>query len=1049
MSVSDREVAPAAPVELRRIALLELMPANMRRQVEAAFTPVQFDFGEVIVAEGDEADALFVITSGTARVVKAGDHGEEVELDALQSGAVLGERALVESRRRRTTTVRASSRVEALRLDRAVFDALVRSEPEVGRYADLHIRHHELRDFLRQHTAFADLPAEELRALLDGLVAKSAKAGELVIRQGEPSGAMYVIRHGRLRAHIDRDGIREHRAYLRRGDFFGEVSVLRGTDRTANVEAVSDCELWALEPELFARLLDEHPRFRQHIEQRASAYDYRRIANVPLDFAEELLPADAVGPVALSEEQPQPAATSHPTRDQIDIEIEDFGEFIRPGKRIRRFPVVLQVDEAGSAAASLAMICRYYGRKVSITRVREAIQTAADGASLQGIRRGAASLGLVVRTAKVSTRRLDDMPLPAMLHWANSHWVVVYAADAEQVWIADPAHGRRRLTRSELESTWSGYAAFFAPTEALMQAPEENLRLGWLLQFFKPHRRVLLTSVALAFLIAGGTMLIPVLSKVVVDRVIHTHDVRLLTMLVLVMFGALLLSVVVTIVQRMLLSRLAVHIDRASLDTLAGVLLALPMKYFHTRRTGDIARRLNGMQMVRDFLVTTGGQVLTAVAQVVIALAVMCTFSWRFALVYLITAVVLYGTLMRLNQTRLRPTFSTLEESWGKYQSRQIDAIQGIETIKSMGAEGSLRQRLLHQFDDVSEKIYRSNLTVMLFIGAVQTVSFVMLGLFLWLGALQVLHNHMTVGGLILFNSLVLITDQPIITLVVSWDQLQRTIVLLNRLNDILEQEPEQGGDRAGLTPVKSLSGHVQFRRLSFRYPGPAMTPILDEVDLEVQPGTRVAIVGRSGSGKTTLVKCLCGLLEPTGGTILYDNVDVTSLDLHQLRRHIGFVLQENHMFDATIAENIAFGTEQPDPEQVMWAARVANAAEFIERLPLAYETRIGESGLLLSGGQRQRVAIARAIYHRPPVLVFDEATSALDTESERAVKENLDQLLEGRTSFVIAHRLSTVSDADIIVVLEKGRFVERGTHDELMAREGLYYYLSSQQLAL
>jgi ABC-type bacteriocin/lantibiotic exporter with double-glycine peptidase domain len=311
------------------------------------------------------------------------------------------------------------------------------------------------------------------------------------------------------------------------------------------------------------------------------------------------------------------------------------------------------------------------------------------------------------------------------------------------------------------------------------------------------------------------------------------------------------------------------------------------------------------------------------------------------------------------------------------------------------------------------------------------------------------LDHQLTVGGLISFNALVLLTNQPIVTVVSSWDVLQHTVVLLGRLNDVLEQEPEQGADHSTLTPVKSISGHIQFRGLTFQYPGPAQTPVLDEIDFEVQPGTRVAIVGRSGSGKTTLIKCLCGLLEPTQGDILYDNRELSGLDLHDLRRQIGFVLQENHMFDATIAENIAFGTDQPDPEQVMWAARVANAATFIERLPLGYETRIGESGLLLSGGQRQRIAIARAVYHRPPVLVFDEATSALDTESERAVKENLDQLLRGRTSFVIAHRLSTVRDADIILVLENGRLAERGTHDELMAREGLYYYLCSQQLAM
>jgi ATP-binding cassette subfamily B protein len=210
-----------------------------------------------------------------------------------------------------------------------------------------------------------------------------------------------------------------------------------------------------------------------------------------------------------------------------------------------------------------------------------------------------------------------------------------------------------------------------------------------------------------------------------------------------------------------------------------------------------------------------------------------------------------------------------------------------------------------------------------------------------------------------------------------------------------------------------------------------------------------VAIVGRSGSGKTTLVKCLVGLLEPTGGAISFDGVEQKRLRYRDLRRQIGFVLQENYLFDDTIARNIAFGEEEADAERVAWAAKVANAHEFIERLPLGYDTRIGETGIALSGGQRQRIAIARALYNNPPILIFDEATSALDTESEKAVKENMDQLLKGRTSFVIAHRLSTVRDADLILVIEKGRIVEQGNHEELMERQGLYYYLSSQQLGL
>jgi ATP-binding cassette subfamily B protein len=294
--------------------------------------------------------------------------------------------------------------------------------------------------------------------------------------------------------------------------------------------------------------------------------------------------------------------------------------------------------------------------------------------------------------------------------------------------------------------------------------------------------------------------------------------------------------------------------------------------------------------------------------------------------------------------------------------------------------------------------------------------------------------------------SLVTLTNAPIMSLLGIWDRFQLAAVLLRRIADIFETEPEQGHDRSGLLAVPTLSGAVEVKNLSVRYGGPEAPPIIDGISFTAPAGSVVAIVGRSGSGKTTLVRCLAGLVDTTEGNILFDGIDLRRLRHRDLRRMIGFVLQESHIFDGTILENIAFGDE-PDLERAMRAAKTAAAHDFIMGLPLGYETRVGETGVLLSGGQRQRIIISRAIYRNPPIVIFDEATSALDSESERAIQESLEQRFVGTTLFVIAHRLSTVRNADQILVLDRGRIVERGTHDSLMETRGLYFYLVSQQI--
>jgi ABC-type bacteriocin/lantibiotic exporter with double-glycine peptidase domain/CRP-like cAMP-binding protein len=1048
MNVSDRATPPEAQRVLDELPMLELMPEDVRRLVVDSFVPVSFEFGSVIVREGEEADAFYVIVSGAARAIKTKEDGEEVTLNVMRAGDAFGEVGLIEDTTR-TATVRASGPVQVLRLDKSVFKALVQLNPEVSRFFERRIRSHRLRDFLRLFTEFARLPADTLEMLIAALEPAAAAKDEVVIEQGGAPAPMYIVQQGRLRVYHEQDGERSDLAYLRRGDFFGERSLLRATDQVTSVEAVADCELLVLSREAFGRLIDRCAVFRAVIEERIERYDYKRKARVPLDFAEEIVPRDATV-VQVFEEQVDEVLEAPGAEPEEEEAAEEFGGETDTARRppIKRFPHFWQVDEMDCGAACLAMVTRHFGRAVSLAHIRKLVHTSTDGTSLAGIAGGAADLGLEVRSMRASKGRLDEMPLPAIVHFEGNHWVVLYGVEAGRVRLADPALGPRKLPRDEFLDKWSGYAALVAYGPGLEQAPEAERNLAWLFAFLRPFRRTLALAAVLALVAAGLQMALPLVTQQIVDEVLLQDDSGALAVILVATVAVIISLTVASVAQRYLMSRTAVELDGTTLDFVTSRLLALPMSYFNSRRTGDIQRRVLGLRAIREIAVQNAVRGLTALTTIAATLVLMFVFDWLLALVFLAVAPG-YAWLMRFSRKRLRPMFNSLEEAFGRYHSHQIDAIKGIETVKATGAERNFRRAMLNQFNALADKLFRADFLIMVYEAALQMVSFAALALFLLVGSLRVLAGDLTIGEFVAFNTLVVLATAPIFTVLAVWDDVQRSSVLLNRLNDIIEQEPEQGFDHSRLKPVRSMEGAVRLQNLGFTYGGPVLSPILHGINLDVEPGTTVAIVGRSGSGKTTLVRCLAGLLEPTEGTICYDGVDMRDLSHHDLRRQIGHVLQENYVFDDTIARNIAFAADEPVMEQVRWAARVANAHDFIERLPLGYDTKIGESGLTLSGGQQQRVAIARALYNRPPILIFDEATSALDTESERAVQDNLDQLFEGRTSFVIAHRLSTIRDADLIVVLERGKVAEQGTHEQLMKKQGIYYYLCSQQLAM
>ena len=504
------------------------------------------------------------------------------------------------------------------------------------------------------------------------------------------------------------------------------------------------------------------------------------------------------------------------------------------------------------------------------------------------------------------------MPLPAIVHWEGNHWIVLFDVDETHVRVADPAMGLRKIPRREFETNWTGYAALFDYTTAFEQAPESKPALTWFLPFLARFKVILFQVLGLAVAVSILQLLFPVFTQMVVDKVIVENDIGLLKTILLGMLGALVFVQLSTLAQQYLLSFAAVRLDTAVLDFLSRKLLSLPMSYFTSRRTGDIQRRLDGARQVRQFAVGQGIGAILAMIYLVGALSLMAIYSPFLMLAFLATTP-LYVGLMIFSFKVLRPLFAGVEESQGKYSSHQIDAIKGIEAVKAASAESSFRDAMLNEFLSVSKKMFKASFIVMSYDSILQSIGMLSTAIFLWVGATQVINGSLSVGGFVAFSSLTAMAYGGILRTLGVWDSMQFASVLLNRLNDIFEQEPEQGHDRSRLIPVHSLEGRIELRNVSFKYGGPEAPNILSDITLDLAPGRMVAFVGRSGCGKTTLIKLIAGLLEPTDGTIFFDNVDLKNLNYRDVRRNIGMVLQENHMFNETIARNIAFGDPEPD----------------------------------------------------------------------------------------------------------------------------------------
>ena len=741
-----------------------------------------------------------------------------------------------------------------------------------------------------------------------------------------------------------------------------------------------------------------------------------------------------------------PILTPVPPPGDTEIELPKPRKYKRGRAFWQRYPCVEQQSSSDCGAACLATIGQYYGKTWGLNRLRNLAGVGRSGASLKGLARAAEGLGFQVRPVRASLGRLENQKHPWIAHWQGDHYVVVCWVKRRKVLVADPAQGKRVLSRQEFLAGWTGYALLVDPTERLEQVENEKRSLGRFMGVLWPYKGLGLQIILISILIQVFALVSPLITQIILDRIVVNKS---LTSLHVFALGALLFgvwSLGLSSIRQYLLSHLSNRLDLTLISGFIQHALKLPLKFFESRRVGDIVTRVQENQKIQRFLI---GQILLAWLNFVtgfVYLGLMLYYNWQ--LTVLILGLIPPILLLTLGSTPfLRKVSRQVFNAAADQNSALVEMITGVSTVKSVAAEQELRwrweERLTEQLN-MRFKAQKLAINLGFISGLINSVGGTAL---LWFGALLVIQDQLTIGQFVAFNMMQGRVIAPVIALAGLWDELQEVLISVERLNDVFDTEPEETPQKPQLM-LPPLQGQIKFDQVTFRY-GEDENNTLENLSFEVQPGQTLAIVGRSGSGKSTLVKLLQALYHPRSGRIWVDGHDLRHVSSQSLRTQMGVVPQECYLFSGTILENITIYRPEYTLEQVVEVAKLAEAHSFIQALPLGYNTKVGERGSSLSGGQRQRIAIARALLGNPRILVLDEATSSLDTESERRFQRNLEQMSRDRTTIIIAHRLSTVRNADQILVLDRGVLVEKGNHQQLMETGGLYYHLAQQQLNL
>ncbi|WP_353661659.1 type I secretion system permease/ATPase [Hydrogenimonas sp. SS33] len=663
--------------------------------------------------------------------------------------------------------------------------------------------------------------------------------------------------------------------------------------------------------------------------------------------------------------------------------------------------------------------------------------------SIEELTRIAKQLGFRAAIKKVSIEKLvENYPLPIIALKKDGTYMSIVQVNKEKRELLVFDITRKEpyaLSYEEYEAVGSGKAIVL---KHKMLSRQIRFGFGWFYAQMLKYRKIVGEVLLASFIMQLFGLVTPLFTQVILDKVLVHRSMTTLDVLAIAFVAVTIFDFLLKLVRNYIFIHTTSKIDARLGAKLFHHLLALPIAYFERRKVGNIIARVRELDTIREFIANKTISVILDVLFSGVFVAVMLLYSVKLTLL-VVAFVGVIGLIYFFVTPKLRERLEEKFQMGAQSNAYLVESVTGVQTVKSLALEGSMQKRwedYLARYINASFQL--GNLSNILggVSGMLQKLMTISI---LYMGVTLVLEGKLSVGQLIAFQMFANQFSGPVLRLVNLWNEFQQTLLSVDRLGDILNTPTEQKNDKAITLP--RIEGNIRFDNIGFSY-GPDKPHVINGITAEFRAGQSVGLVGRSGSGKSTITKLIQRLYVPTEGTIYIDGVDIRHMNPKWLRNNIGVVLQENYLFSGSIKDNIALARPDAPIEQIINAAKIAGAHEFISEFPEGYDTPVGERGAALSGGQRQRIAIARALLINPPILIFDEATSALDYESESIIQKNMNMIKQEKTMFIVAHRLSTVKECDIILVLDRGRIVERGSHEELLAAKGYYHKLYMQQ---